>query len=157
MNTGHTGQGAEMPTIEESIVIDRPRDQVFAFATAPENLTQYSSNLVEYEQQSDGERGKGTIDRGTVRVAGKKFDFTAEITEWQPAQRVVSRSVESPMDWELSQTFTDEGGGTKVTFHQEVPDMKGFFGKLGDAVVTKMYTRDVRSNLESLKILLEEG
>lgn len=146
-----------MPTIEESIHIERPRDEVFSFVADPDNVTQFASNLVEYEQQSEGERGKGSVDRGVVRVAGKKFEFTSEIVEWQPGERMVHRSVESPMAWELTQRFEDEDGGTKVTFHQEVPDMGGFFGKLGDAVVTKMYSRDVRSNLESLKILLEEG
>ncbi|MDX1658410.1 MAG: SRPBCC family protein [Nitriliruptorales bacterium] len=146
-----------MPTIEQSITIDRPRDEVFAFATDPDKITLFNSNLVEYEQQSEGARGKGTVDRGTVKVAGKKFDFTTEITEWQPGQRMTARSLEAPMEWELTQIFEDTGSGTEVTFHQEVPDLKGFFGKLGDAIVTKMYSRDVKSNLESLKILLEEG
>lgn len=145
-----------MPTIEESIVIDRPRDEVFAYASDPANVTLYASNLMEYEQQSDGERGKGTVDRGVVKVAGKKFEFTSEIVEWSPGERLVSRSVEAPMGFELTQRFEDADGGTKVTFHQEVSNLGGFFGKVGDAVVTKMYSRDVRANLESLKILLEE-
>lgn len=145
-----------MPTIEESIVIARPRDEVFGYASDPSKVTMYASNLMEYEQQSDGERGKGTVDRGVVKVAGKKFEFTSEIVEWSPGERLVSRSVEAPMEFELTQKFEDADGGTKVTFHQEVPDLKGFFGKVGDAVVTKMYSRDVRANLESLKILLEE-
>lgn len=146
-----------MPTIEETITIDRPRDEVFAYATDPTKLTLYASNIVAYEQESAGERGKGTVDRGSVKVAGKKLDFTTEITEWAPGHRMAARSLEAPMEWELIQTFEDAGDGTKVTFRQEVPELKGFFGKLGDAVVTKMYSRDVRANLESLKILLEEG
>ena len=31
----------------------------------------------------------------------------------------------------------------------------GFFGKLGDAVVVKLYARDVKSNLANAKTLLE--
>ena len=146
-----------MPTIEESVTIDRPRGEVFAYATDPNKITEFSSNLVEYEQQSDGERGKGAVDRGVAKVAGKRLEFTSEITEWQPGERMVARSIDAPMDFVLTQTFEDAGDGTKVTFHQEVPNLGGFFGKLGDAVVTKMYSRDVRANLESLKIILEEG
>ncbi|MDX1659929.1 MAG: SRPBCC family protein [Nitriliruptorales bacterium] len=146
-----------MPTVNETITIDRPRSEVFAVATDPDKIALINSNLVEYEQKSDGERGKGTVDRGVVKVAGKKFEFTAEITEWQPDERFVSRSLEAPMEWEIIETFEDADGGTKVTFHQETPDLGGFFGKLGDALVNKMYARDVRSSLESLKIYCEEA
>jgi hypothetical protein len=34
--------------------------------------------------------------------------------------------------------------------------MGGFFGKLADPLVTRMYAKDVKSNLEKLKDLVEE-
>jgi hypothetical protein len=145
-----------VPTIEESIVIDRPREEVFAFATAPGNMTTYQSNIVEYEQESTGERDKGAHDRGTVRVAGKKMGFTQELVEWEPPTRAVMRSLEAPMSWELELRCESLGEDrTRVTIHQEVDEIGGFFGRIGDAMATKMYTRDVRSNLENLKLILE--
>jgi uncharacterized membrane protein len=145
-----------MPTIEESTVIMRPVEEVFAYATDVENLTLYQSNLVEYAQETPGERDKGARDRGTVRVAGKKMGFTQEIAEWDPPRRAVMRSLDAPMSWELEMRFEPLGEDrTRITIHQEVGEMGGFFGKLGDAMATKMYTRDVRSNLENLKLLME--
>jgi hypothetical protein len=44
---------------------------------------------------------------------------------------------------------------TKVTIHQVTEEMGGFFGKIGDAMAVKLYERDVRSNLENLKLLME--
>ena len=42
-----------------------------------------------------------------------------------------------------------------MTFAQHSDSLGGFFGKLGDAVVVKMYERDVHGNLEKAKLLLE--
>jgi hypothetical protein len=145
-----------MPTIEESIEIARPCADVFAYATDPDRTTVYQSNVVEYGQETAGERDEGARDRGVVRVAGKRIEFTQEVAEWAPPKRAVLRSLDAPMTWEFEMRFEELGPSrTRVTFHQEVGELGGFFGKLGDALVTRMYSRDVRSNLENLKELLE--
>jgi uncharacterized protein YndB with AHSA1/START domain len=145
-----------MPTIEESIEIARPRDEVFAYATDVEHLTLYQSNLVDYEQETSEPRDKGARDRGIAKVAGKKLEFTQEVAEWDPPHRVLMRSLDAPMSWELEMRFEELGPSrTRITQHQEVGELGGFFGRLGDALVTKMYSRDVRSNLENLKTLME--
>jgi uncharacterized protein YndB with AHSA1/START domain len=146
----------QMPSIEESIEINRPCDEVFDYATDVEHITLYQSNVVDYTQETAGPREKGARDRGTVKVAGKKLDFTQEMVEWEPPHRAVLRSLEAPMSWDLEMRFEELGPSrTRMTIHQEVGELGGFFGRLGDALVTKMYTRDVRSNLENLKSLLE--
>jgi len=71
-----------VPVIEESIVISRPAMEVFEFLTEPENVLLYSSNVVEYEQVSGGPRDVGGVARGTVRVAGRRLNFTTELVEW---------------------------------------------------------------------------
>lgn len=148
-----------MATIDEEIVIDRPRDEVWAFASQPSNVPLYSGNIIEYEQETPGEREKGTRDRGKVKVAGRSFEFVQEIIERVEGETVTWRSLEAPMgmSWELTQTLSDAGEGkTRVRFHQEAT-LGGFFGKLGDGLVTKMYSRDIRANLDNLKLLIESG
>ncbi len=44
---------------------------------------------------------------------------------------------------------------SRVTYRVDVPNIGGFFGKLADPVVTRMYARDVRTSLENLKEVLE--
>ncbi len=144
-----------MPVVDDSININRPRSEVFAFATDPENIPLYSSNLIEFEQVTEGPVGKGTRNRGSVKVAGKRIDFTVEVVEFDDGRRLASRSVESPIPFELDVTYEDADDGTRVSWHQESPGFKGFFGKLADPLVNRMYAKDVRSNLENLKELLE--
>jgi uncharacterized protein YndB with AHSA1/START domain len=145
-----------MPIVEESIEIARPCADVFEFATDPESITIWQSNVHEYAQETTDERDAGAQDRGVVRVAGKRIEFTQEVTEWAPPKRTVMRSLEAPMSWELEMRFEELGPSrTRVTMHQDAQELGGFFGKLGDALVTRMYSRDVHSNLAKLKELLE--
>lgn len=142
-----------MPEINESVRIGRPLADVFAYATDPDNQTTIASNITEYE--TDGPIQKGTKARGVTRVAGKRVEWTAEFTEFDEPNHVEIRSVEAPMGFRIRWDYEDVDGDTQVSFHQEVDELGGFFGRLGDAVVTKMYSRDVKANLENLKTLLE--
>lgn len=147
--------GGPMPVVEETIIIKAPRDEVFAFATDPANVPLYSSNLVEFEKTSEGRVGKGTTYRGVVKVAGRSLTWTAEVSEFDQGLLFVNRSLESPMAWETRVTYEDDAGDTLVRWRQEVDNFGGFFGKLADPLVTRMYAKDVKSNLEKLKELLE--
>lgn len=144
-----------MPHIEESIHIDRPVEEVFAFATKPENQTTIMSNMVDY--QLDGPMQKGARAEGVTRVAGRKVEWTTEVTEYEQDRRVEMRSIDAPMHFHITWEFTEEDGGTHFRFVQDVDSLGNFFGRLADPVVTKMYSRDVRSNLENLKVLCEEA
>lgn len=144
-----------MPVVEETTLIKRPRAEVFAFANDPTNVPLYSSNLVEFEKTSEGPVGKGTTYRGVAKVAGKSLKWTSEVAEFDEGRRVVNRSVESPMSWEMQVSYEDDAGDTLVHWRQETDGYGGFFGKLTDPLVTRMYAKDVKSNLEKLKELLE--
>jgi len=136
-----------MPVIEESIVIARPAMEVFEFLTEPEKIPLYSSNMVEFEQVSGGPRDVGGVARGTVRVAGRRLTFTTEVVEVEPGRLAKSRSADASIPFRLELRFDEVAEGTRVTWHQETDELGGFFGKLGDAVVVKLYARDVKSNL----------
>ena len=144
-----------MPVVEETILIKRSRDEVFAFASDPANVPLYSSNLVEFEQTSDGPVGKGTTYRGVTKVVGKSVNWTSEVSDFEQGRLWVNRSIESPMAWKIRITYEDDAGDTLVHWRQETDPFGGFFGKMADPLVTRMYAKDVKSNLEKLKELLE--
>ena len=145
-----------MPHINESIWIERPAQEVFDFVADPANQMLINSSIIEFEQ--DGPSRKGATARGVTRVAGRNISWTSEMVEYDEGRRAVVRSVESPVGFEITYTYTPDGNdATTFRFEQETPEMGGFFGKIGDAVATKMYSRDVRAWMENLKILLEEG
>lgn len=144
-----------MPHVEESVHIDRPVAEVFAYMSDPGNQTTIQSNMIEFH--SDGPLEKGRRTSGVTRVAGRKVEWTAEVTEFEPDRRVEIRSVEAPMSFHITWRLEPSEEGTRLTFEQEIGSLGSFFGRLADPVVTKMYARDVRGNLDNLKTLLEEA
>lgn len=146
-----------MPAIEESIVIDRPREEVFDFLTEPSNTPRFDSAMIEVEKL-DERIEKGARVRAVIRVAGRSIESISEVVEHHRPDRFAFRSVESPVDFEVRWTLTDLGeGATRVDFRNEAPNLKGFWGKLADPVVRRMYAHDVRASLENLKELLENA
>jgi carbon monoxide dehydrogenase subunit G len=145
-----------MLTVEESITIDKPRMEVWEFMTDPDNVPVYSSNVIEYELVSGGKQEVGRICRGAVKVAGRRLELTDEMVEVETGRtgKLVSKDATIPYTLSLHYEDEDEGNGTKLTWHQEMESLKGFF-KFADPIVLKLYARDVRSNLEKAKTILE--
>jgi uncharacterized protein YndB with AHSA1/START domain len=141
--------------IEERVTIAKPAEEVYAFMSAAENIPLYCSNIVEYTQTAGEGVEVGARHHAVVKVAGRKLEFTDETTEVDAGKRVVSRSDDGPIPYTLAITMEESDGGTLVVWHQETDSYGGFFGKLADPVVTKMYARDVRANLENAKTILE--
>jgi len=147
--------GANMPEFRSTVTINRPREEVFDYLTDPETQTTWQSGLQEFEADSK-EPQVGDRARGTLKVAGKKVRWEAETAEVERPGRVAYRSVEAPFPFELSFTLVDRGGSTEVTHEGSTESMGGFFGKLADPLVARMYQRDMDSNLANLKAILEE-
>ncbi len=144
-----------MPEFRSTVTINRPREEVFDYLTDPENQTTWQSGLQEFESDSK-EPQVGDRARGTVKVAGKKLRWEAETIQVQRPERIVYRSVEAPFAFELSFKLVDRSGSTEVMHEGSTESMGGFFGKLADPLVARMYQRDMDSNLANLKAILEE-
>jgi carbon monoxide dehydrogenase subunit G len=133
-------------TVEESIVINKPRLEVWEFMTDPANVPVYSSNVVEYELVSGEKQEVGRICRWVVKVAGRRLEMTDEMVEVERGRGGKYKSKDATIPYSLSVHCEDEGEGTKVTWHQEMESLKGFF-KFADPIVLKLYAHDVRSYL----------
>ena len=76
-----------MPVVEESVVIARPPQEVFDFVSKFQNVAVFDSSVTSSEQVGDGPLGVGTRGRGTSKVMGRQFDWTVEVTEFDPPRR----------------------------------------------------------------------
>jgi uncharacterized membrane protein len=146
-----------MATIDESIVIERNREDIRTFMRNTENQMVWQSNLVELSKLDDGDPRVGTKYRGVVKVAGRRVEWTAEIVEWDDLAFYTLRTTEATIGFKMRYEFDKVPEGTRVTLHQEIDPFGGFFGKMADPLVTRMYARDVKANLEKLKDVAESG
>lgn len=144
-----------MPAVEESIFIQGPAETVFRFTTDPLNVPDFSPNTVEYEKLGDGPMKAGTRVRGRAKVAGRRIEFVSEVVEFDPPVRYVSKTIESPIPFSVTQQYEQTPDGTRLDWLTESDGFGGFFGKLTEPVVVGLYTRDLRSDLANLKRLIE--
>lgn len=111
--------------------------------------------MLEFEQVDEGPVGKGTRHRAVIKAPGRRMGVVSEITECEEGRLLAWRSIEALFDFEMSQTLEDTDGGTRLTWKGHTESMGGFFGKLADPLVMRMFSRDLRSNLQHLKEILE--
>ncbi len=144
-----------MPEFHSTVTIDRPREEVFSYLADPQTQTVWQAGLLDFDADWEGDPKVGDRARGTVKVAGKHVRWVTETTEAQRPERIAFRSVEAPFPFQISYTLIDRGGSTEVNHHGSTEAMGGFFGKLADPLVARMYQRDMNSNLANLKAIME--
>ncbi|MFQ6089520.1 MAG: SRPBCC family protein [Candidatus Methanofastidiosia archaeon] len=142
-----------MVKIEQSVVINRPVEEVFTFLSNPENELQYRSSLLEAEQTSEGPMGVGTTFREVEKFIGKRIESTYEVTEYETNKKYSFKTISGPAPGEVSMSFESVEGGTKVSFAMDF-EIGGLF-KLAKPVVIRMTKKQVDDEVSNLKDLLE--
>jgi uncharacterized membrane protein len=141
--------------IEASVVIDRPVEEVWTYATDLETWPQWHSSLNEMEVTSESQIGVGTTFHQTGQAIGQRIEHDSEITECEPPHKWCYQSTSGPFPFEAGYTFESVEGGTRVTLVGEL-DVGGFF-KLAEPLVARQMRRTLESDLHSLKDILSTG
>jgi uncharacterized membrane protein len=139
--------------LKQSIAIDAPMEEVFAYVQEPTNLPEFWPSLLEVKDVEQLPNG-GTRFDYVYKMAGMKFTGTSEDTEVIPNQRVINRSrggVESTMVW----TYQAEGEGTKITVETEYTVAVPLLGRLAEAVIIKLVENEGQLLLLNLKARME--
>ena len=141
---------------ELSVVVDRPIEEVFAFATEPENEPLWQSTSLETEQTSGGPMGGvGTTFRNTSKFLGRRIDSTYEVTENEPPRRQCVRVTSGPIPGSGCYLFEPAEGGTRFTQRFEA-EIGGFF-RLAEPLVGRAIRRQMDVDMATLRDLLEAG
>jgi ligand-binding SRPBCC domain-containing protein len=144
-----------MNVIQGSIHIDKPLEEVWDFTHDFDKVPLWYSSAEIYEQIGDEPFGKGTRIKDVSRFLGKRIETTIEVSEYEEHDHTTYRTVEAPFDYAYEWRYEPEGDGTLLSFRGESEPMRGFFGRLADPVVMKLYRREIVSSMGKLKDLLE--
>jgi uncharacterized protein YndB with AHSA1/START domain len=142
-----------MATLEISIVINRPIEEVFACVSNPENIPKWSSLSREVKITSAGSIGVGSTYRSVVAFLGRRIEGETEITEYEPNRSFAEKSKSGPFPVENRTTFERVNGGTRVNF-TAVAEPGGFF-KLAEPLLVGMIKRQFEADFANVKDLLE--
>lgn len=145
-----------MPRVEVSEMINRPVEDVWEYVANPHNQVQWQSSARDREVITDGPLGKGTRIRGVDQFLGRKIESVDEITEWEPNRRLSLRSVEAPFPNEAHISLEPVEGGTRLTLEAIAEKgLGGFFGKMAEPLVVRIFSRQLKEEFGTLKDLLE--
>jgi uncharacterized membrane protein len=140
-----------MPEFENTIRIERPVDEVFAFLSDFENIPKWNYYVLEVRQLSENPIGVGT----TYHQIRKTDEQDFRIIEFEPNHTVAVKTLpQSSPDLEMRFTLYEEGGTTRIRDEWKLETGT-------PAILERLLRRRVKSavaeNLAKLKELLEEG
>ena len=142
-----------MIKIEQTVVINRPVEEVFEVIANPEKLSLWAGAVKESKLTSEGPVGVGSTSTNVIELLGRRIESVNEVTEYELNSKIATKSTSGPMPVESKQTLKAVEGGTEVTNSAKV-EGAGLF-KLGEPIFARMVNRQVDMDFANLKDLLE--
>jgi uncharacterized membrane protein len=142
-----------MASAENSIVIDRPRSDVFSFVADHENDPKWRPGVLDIKRAS-GEGQGAVYTQGVQGPMRKRIDADFEVIAYQPDTLLAFRTLAGPVRPEGSYRFEEADGGTRVTFSLNA-NLRGA-QKLMAPIVGKSMRNQVAA-LNDLKRVLESS
>jgi uncharacterized membrane protein len=139
--------------IQDSIVIDRPVEDVFAYVSDVNHLPEWAGTTVEVKDAPAGPLRDGATFADVGKFLGRRFETPFQATVEAP-HRLVYRSTAGalvPHDW--TYTFEPLGDSTRVTLAIE-GEPGGFF-RLAAPLVRRALGRQMSKDLANLKRVIE--
>ena len=143
--------------IEESIVIDRPRMEVFAYLVDRRHDAEWMGSVVESEWlEHDDPLAVGRRGRMVLRIFGKRSETIDEVSEFVPGEHIAHRTVQGTLLLNTACLTKEEGRRTRTTVTGEADGLVGGkFGRLLDPFVAGIMRRGFKADLRRLKRILE--
>jgi ligand-binding SRPBCC domain-containing protein len=136
------------------IEINRPREEVSAFAADPTNATAWYKNIKAVEWETPQPLAVGCRIRFHAQFLGRTLDYTYEVRELEPGRRFVMATAHGPFPMETTYAWEDAAeGATRMTL-RNLGEPSGFVAVTAP-VMTRAMRRANQADLRRLKALLE--
>ncbi len=140
--------------VSTEIEIARPRSQVAAFASEPDNAPAWYANIEAVEWRSGRPLAVGSRLAFVARFLGRRLAYTYEVIEMVPGERFVMRTAEGPFPMETTYEWADAAGaGTAMRLRNR--GRPAGFPRLLAPLIGTAVRRANRKDLLRLKRLLE--
>jgi len=139
--------------VEESIVIDRPVAEVFAFVADQTNAHTWQQGIVGVRRLTPDPIGVGTRHEVVRKFLGRELPLTNEYVRYDPNELVTFTATSGPTAFDVSYLTESAPGGTRLTCQMRM-DQRGVF-RLTDTIVRRAMKRDFTAAFRTLKGMLE--
>jgi uncharacterized membrane protein len=140
--------------VETTIEIDRPRDEVAAYAADPDNATTWYENIKSVEWETKPPVEVGSRLAFVASFLRRRIAYTYRVEVFEPGERLVMRTAQGPFPMETTYRWEDTAtGGTRMSLRNR-GEPSGF-SKVVAPVTAKEMRRANQKDLERLKAVLE--
>ena len=141
----------------QSVVINLPTEEIFAYLSDFENLVDWSGATIAVRKTSPGEIRVGATVRSTIQFLGRWMDITFEIVEHEPGRCLTIKSLSGVTPCLFSYEFEPTEDGATNVFLETVIHLTGGILGLTESVTTNVVRRQLVHDLLTLKDVLEAG
>jgi hypothetical protein len=147
----HRGMAVDVLT---TIEIDRPRHEVAAYASDPDNATEWYEKIKAVEWKSSRPIAVGSKIAFAAEFLGRRLAYTYEVKELIVGERLLMTAADGPFPMETTYTWVDtSSGGTRMTLlNRGAPSG---FRRIGAPLISSAMRRANRKDLLRLKRILE--
>ena len=143
-----------MVDVRTEIEIDRPRADVAAYASNPDNAMAWYEHIKSVEWNTAKRLQIGSRIVFVAQFLGRRVDYIYEVKALVPGEQFVMSTAEGPFPMETTYAWEDtEGGGTRMSLRNR-GEPSGFSRVTAPLLVGAM-RRANRKDLRRLKALLE--
>jgi hypothetical protein len=146
---------ATMATFQNTLMIQRPVEDVFAFLADFENIPTWNYAIVETKKISPGPVGVGTTYR-QLRSIPTRSEEGFEVTVFEPTSRLEVPGDIGPFIATISYLLAPVGDGTQLVNVVDLESASGAAWLLAPLAASRVKAA-VAANLNKLKQLLEAG
>jgi uncharacterized protein YndB with AHSA1/START domain len=102
--------------IEQTIDIDRPPEDVFAYMTDTAKLSSWQQSTVEVLRDREGPLTEGERFREVHAALGRRLQSTVEVAKYDPPRAFALRILDGPLPLDGSWTLEATNGSTRLHF-----------------------------------------
>lgn len=143
-----------MATVERSISIHAPVENVFAYVTNPMTQTEWMPSMVEVTDVIQTKQGVGSTFHWRYKMGGMTLEGDNETLEFVPNKRVVARSkggIDSTWTWE----YEPEEDGTRLSVHIEYTIPVPVMGKIAENLLLRQNEKEADLAMANIKTKME--
>src|SRR5512138_845786 len=142
-----------MIKLDHSEKINAPVERVFEYVTDPDTAAEWQDGVIESSKTPAGEMRTGSTMKTIRTMMGQRIESTAEVTEYTPNQAYALKTTGGPVKFNMRQTFTPDGGGTRVDTHIEMEP--GGAMQVSEPMIAGSLSEQIEKNSKKLKEIME--